>query len=767
MATQRNATVVGLTRASLTLAAAMSLTRVFSGADWVIAVVVAAVVPPVILELAQRRRWHPLLAAALVGVVGFWLAVLVDAGSDTAAGIPTGNALSQFGHDLANSPHVLRSAVVPVHSTAVPGSVLLAFIAVYIAAAATHFVGTRLDAPIGAIGPSVALYVAVNALGAFGWATTTACYAIAIIGYLAALHWSELSARRTWFSTREHRRSRLAAGGAAIGMIIVLVAVVVGPRAPGARGPAWINYRKLGVKNAPSVLSAQSPLVSLKNKLNQDSNKLIFTVDDGQVPLYWRVIALDSFYTPDHRHTDQFGLDEESSVKHLAPPSHADHTQTVTQNVRIAAQEDPHWLPAAYRPVDVDLKSTGVLPGSTTLFLTRNSLDDVSYTVTSEVRTPTADELNAVTMNDLGAQQKDLDLPEGFSEKVRSYAFDLTNDAHTPYEKAKALEDFFQGPSFTYDQTVDLSSSAAALEQFVLEDRRGFCEQFATAFVEMARSIGLPARVAVGYVQGTLANGVWQVKGADAHAWPEVWLGDNIGWYPFEPTKSRANPSTGLGTPQGGGNTTQPTTPATTATPTSKPATAASPPVSNPKKVQVPPPATQHVASHRTAGDVALTGLALIGVLFVIALIALGALAWRAVTRTKRRREDGDTRRRVLGAWSEAVERLAVTGVEPRPSATSLEFAMRHAAAHGAGQAGAPLVDLARLHTAAVYAAEPPSESDAHVAWEHVDAINAVLRETVRASERWTARLRLRRRDRRIGELVAAPADRGDANRNN
>jgi hypothetical protein len=86
--------------------------------------------------------------------------------------------------------------------------------------------------------------------------------------------------------------------------------------------------------------------------------------------------------------------------------------------------------------------------------------------------------------------------------------------------------------------------------------------------------------------------------------------------------------------------------------------------------------------------------------------------------------------------------------VQPRPAATSIEFALRHAPAHGAGGAGPPLMDLARLHTAAMFAAEPPSEADADAAWRHVDAIDAALRRNVTRSERWVTRLRLRRRDR-------------------
>jgi hypothetical protein len=103
----------------------------------------------------------------------------------------------------------------------------------------------------------------------------------------------------------------------------------------------------------------------------------------------------------------------------------------------------------------------------------------------------------------------------------------------------------------------------------------------------------------------------------------------------------------------------------------------------------------------------------------------------------------------VLGAWTEALERLAAAGVQPRPSATALEFALRQAPAQGAGAAGSPLMDLARLQTAAMYAPEEPSEDEAETAWQRVDAIDAALRGNVGFVDRWKFRLRPPRPARR------------------
>jgi hypothetical protein len=77
------------------------------------------------------------------------------------------------------------------------------------------------------------------------------------------------------------------------------------------------------------------------------------------------------------------------------------------------------------------------------------------------------------------------------------------------------------------------------VDAFLFDIRRGYCDYFASAFVVMARSVGLPARLAVGYASGReVAPGQWVVTEADAHSWPEVYF-EEIGWIPFEPTPSQ------------------------------------------------------------------------------------------------------------------------------------------------------------------------------------------------------------------------------------
>jgi transglutaminase-like putative cysteine protease len=82
-----------------------------------------------------------------------------------------------------------------------------------------------------------------------------------------------------------------------------------------------------------------------------------------------------------------------------------------------------------------------------------------------------------------------------------------------------------------------LTAGADAVDQFLFVDRVGFCEQIGTSLVVMLRSLGIPARLAVGFVPGERNpfTGLWEVRASDAHAWAEVWF-PGVGWQAFDPT---------------------------------------------------------------------------------------------------------------------------------------------------------------------------------------------------------------------------------------
>lgn len=80
-----------------------------------------------------------------------------------------------------------------------------------------------------------------------------------------------------------------------------------------------------------------------------------------------------------------------------------------------------------------------------------------------------------------------------------------------------------------------------AVDDFLFNSRRGFCEHFASAFTVMARSVGIPARVVTGYQGGEFnpISGYLVVRQSDAHAWSEVWL-EGRGWQRIDPTAAIA-----------------------------------------------------------------------------------------------------------------------------------------------------------------------------------------------------------------------------------
>lgn len=132
---------------------------------------------------------------------------------------------------------------------------------------------------------------------------------------------------------------------------------------------------------------------------------------------------------------------------------------------------------------------------------------------------------------------------DGVTDRVAALARDIVRKAgaENPYEQAKALATFFKGSDFTYSTAgLEVPRGADLVDTFLFGEgaRRGYCQYFASAMVMMARSIGLPARMAVGFAPGeSVGDNLWLVREANAHAWAEIYFPGH-GWQIFEATKS-------------------------------------------------------------------------------------------------------------------------------------------------------------------------------------------------------------------------------------
>ena len=176
-----------------------------------------------------------------------------------------------------------------------------------------------------------------------------------------------------------------------------------------------------------------------------------------------------------------------------------------------------------------------------------------SYQVRAWIGSPTIEELQAAGTDYPGwVKQRYLQIgaPNPILQQLAPLAAQVTDGMDTPYDKAQAITLYLRN-EIAY--TTDMAAAPKGVDPvlWVLNDyKKGFCMYYASAEVLMLRSIGIPARMAVGFAQGNQdpVTGLYTVLKQDAHAWPEVYF-PNIGWVEFEPTGNQdplVRPSTPL-----------------------------------------------------------------------------------------------------------------------------------------------------------------------------------------------------------------------------
>ncbi len=131
-----------------------------------------------------------------------------------------------------------------------------------------------------------------------------------------------------------------------------------------------------------------------------------------------------------------------------------------------------------------------------------------------------------------------LQLPPTVTPRTRELARQIAAGKDTPYDIAVAVTEYLRA-NIRYTQTVPpLPRGREPLDWFLFDLRRGFCNYYASAEVVLLRSLGIPARLAVGFASGRWEGGRYLVRDKDAHAWPEVYF-PGYGWVEFEPTASQ------------------------------------------------------------------------------------------------------------------------------------------------------------------------------------------------------------------------------------
>ncbi len=168
---------------------------------------------------------------------------------------------------------------------------------------------------------------------------------------------------------------------------------------------------------------------------------------------------------------------------------------------------------------------------------TENLHADNVYSIRAAPLAPTAVELrNAATEYPDWVTARYLQLPEDFPESIHELARDLTRGRVSPYDKARVITTYLR-TEIEYSDTIPSPPVGRdPLEWFLFTWREGYCNYAASAEVVMLRSLGIPARLVVGFAQGQrVEGGNYAIIQKDAHAWPEVYFPE-IGWVEFEPT---------------------------------------------------------------------------------------------------------------------------------------------------------------------------------------------------------------------------------------
>jgi len=207
-------------------------------------------------------------------------------------------------------------------------------------------------------------------------------------------------------------------------------------------------------------------------------------------------------------------------------------------------EEGPNIVFGAMSPEELYLEESGVFTLSDGTVRTAAHLPSGAiYTVVSRRVPATADLLRRVSgpgsaPPPAALAERYLQLPD-VPERVRALAREVAGGAPSTYDKVRALEAWMaDNTRYTID-IPPLPDGEDAVERYLFEDRKGFCEQIGTALVVMLRSLGVPARLGVGYAAGERNpfTGLFEVRASDAHAWAEVWF-PGLGWQIFDPTAS-------------------------------------------------------------------------------------------------------------------------------------------------------------------------------------------------------------------------------------
>ncbi len=725
MTRQVSTVAAELAVAALSVVAVLNVQRLFSDSGFLAELLTVALLAHVEASVARRAGLRTWLAAPLTLAVSA-LAVKLLLYPETGLS-PEGlrETFSLLGDDLALAWDLFQAEKAPVEP--VRGLVAVAAATLAVGALVADWAAFRLRSVFETLIPASAVFAFASLLStdnrqvAYG-----AMFAASVAAMILAARASRRADDEVWVADEA---ARGVASAAAVGAVTMLTAVtlgaVVGPSVPGAGEPI-VDVSDLD--DRPAARAVLSPLVEIGTMLVDQSNFELFSVSvDPADRDYWRLMALTEFDGAVWRRHSSF-----RDVRGPVPTGdHDNATRRIVRQEITTRRLGNVYLPAAFELHSVVDSGEIVLEyeaSTGALVVDRDSAEAAargfSYVVESAVPGHDPTLLPAVAAEgadgDLAAEHTrlpppcaDADDEACWPERVTALARQVTESATTDYERALALQAFFAGPGsdFSYDLAVARSHDIATISDFLFGTRRGYCEQFATAFAAMARSLGIPSRVAVGFTWGDwdAGRGEYVVKGRHAHAWAELYFAE-AGWIVFDPTPGRgpAHGISGLAPAQHGDSVVAGAGEVVVTPPGTVPSFGADRPDAGSGLAAPPSPpeasggeaAVVPVAEPGPSRAARILARAAVAGAAAAALVLSVPTAKRLLRRRRLRAAAGDPVASGELAYDDAVEALRLVGIEPAAHETPLEFARR---AQQAPLDPGPLRELAEAITVLRY----------------------------------------------------------------
>ena len=337
--------------------------------------------------------------------------------------------------------------------------------------------------------------------------------------------------------------------GAAALTVAVIVPVVLPSlddgRFGGGSGGDGQGDSGSGSSAAEAPVVTINPITDLQRNLTRaEDTEILFYTTDAAAPEYLRIATLDQFDGNTWTLEDMRASDTQQAAAGLpTPPGLAESVERteVTYDITVGALDTPR-LPLPYPVTSVAIDGDWRWDEQTfDVFspVENGSAFNQTYRANALALDPTVAQLQAAASPD-PAMDSLLRLPNAVEQQLTPLAATVTEGATTDYDRALALQNWFL-TEFDYSLDTVEGNGTDALEAF-LKDRSGYCEQFSATMALMARTLGIPSRVQVGFTPGKrveveedTGDQTWLVTVHDAHSWPELWF-EGVGWVRFEPT---------------------------------------------------------------------------------------------------------------------------------------------------------------------------------------------------------------------------------------